>query len=143
MAIWVVTPSLAAINAFSAGTLAEHLGIEVTEIGDDFLSAKMPVDQRTMQPHGLLHGGASVALAETLGSIAATLCVNSAEKMCVGLEINANHVRAARAGYVFGTVRPIHIGGSTQIWQTQIYDEKERLICISRFTAAVLDRKER
>jgi 1,4-dihydroxy-2-naphthoyl-CoA hydrolase len=141
MAVWFSTPSLAAINAFSAGTLAEHLGIEITEIGDDFLTAKMPVDQRTMQPFGLLHGGASVALAETLGSIAATLCVNSAEKMCVGLEINANHVRAARAGYVFGTVRPIHIGGSTQIWQTQIYDEKERLVCISRFTAAVLDRK--
>lgn len=141
MSIWFAEPSLDAVNAFSKDTLAEHLGIEITAIGDDFITAKMPVDRRTVQPHGLLHGGASVVLAETLGSIAATLCVNPAEKICVGLEINANHVRAARAGYVFGTVRPIHIGGSTQIWQTQIYDETERLVCISRLTVAVLDRK--
>ena len=143
MAIWFAEPTVAAVNAFSKDTLAEHLGIEITTVGDDFITARMPVDQRTAQPYGLLHGGASVSLAETLGSIAATLCVNSAEKICVGLEINANHVRAARAGYVYGTVRPIHIGGSTHIWQTQIYDEKARLVCISRLTVAVLDRKEK
>lgn len=141
MSIWFAEPSLDALNAFSKDTLAEHLAIEFTAIGADFITAKMPVDQRTVQPFGLLHGGASVALAETLGSIAATLCVNSSEKMCVGLEINANHVRAARTGYVFGTVRPVHVGSLTHIWQTQIVDEKERLVCISRLTVAVLDRK--
>jgi uncharacterized protein (TIGR00369 family) len=101
----------------------------------------MPVDQRTVQPYGLLHGGASVALAETLGSIAALLCVNQAEKVCVGLEINANHVRSARSGYVTGTARPIHVGGTTQVWQTDIVDEQGRLVCVSRMTLAVLDRK--
>lgn len=101
----------------------------------------MPVDQRTVQPLGLLHGGASVALAETLGSIAALLCVNQAEKVCVGLEINANHVRSVRSGAVTGTVRPVHIGGTTQVWQTEIVDEQERLVCVSRMTLAVLDRK--
>ena len=101
----------------------------------------MPVDQRTVQPFGLLHGGASVALAETLGSIGATLCVNRKEKFCVGLEINANHVRSARAGYVWGTASPIHIGGTTQIWQTKIVDDQDRLVCISRLTLAVLNHK--
>lgn len=143
MSIWFAEPSVAAINTVAQNTHAAHLGIEITEVGDDFITAKMPVDHRTTQPHGLLHGGASVSLAETLGSIAATLCVNSAEKICVGIEINANHVRAARPGYVYGTVRPIHIGGSTHIWQTQIYDEQARLVCISRLTVAVLDRKEK
>lgn len=142
MSIWFAEPSLPALNALANGTLIEHLAIEITAIGDDFITGKMPVDRRTVQPYGLLHGGASVVLAETLGSIAAMLCVNSAEKVCVGLEINANHVRAARSGYVVGTVRPVHIGNSTQIWQTQIVDEKERLVCISRLTVAVLDRKE-
>lgn len=141
MSIWFIEPSLERVNTFGKGTLVEHLGIEVTAIGDDFLTARMPVDQRTVQPHGLLHGGASVALAETLGSIAAALCVNGAEKVCVGLEINANHVRSARSGYVIGTARPLHIGGTTQVWQTQIVDEQERLVCVSRMTLAVLDRK--
>lgn len=142
MSIWFAEPSLPALNKLAKGTLIEHLAIEITAIGDDFITGKMPVDQRTVQPYGLLHGGASVVLAETLGSMAAMLCVNSTEKVCVGLEINANHVRAARSGYVVGTVRPVHIGNSTQIWQTQIVDEKERLVCISRLTVAVLDRKE-
>lgn len=141
MSIWFIEPSLERVNAMSKGTLLEHLGIEITAIGEDFLIAKMPVDQRTLQPQGLLHGGASVALAETLGSIAAALCVNQAEKVCVGLEINANHVRSARSGYVTGTVRPLHVGGTTQVWQTQIVDEQERLVCVSRMTLAVLDRK--
>lgn len=141
MSIWFSEPSIERVNAIGKGTLVEHLGIEVTAIGDDFLKARMPVDQRTIQPQGLLHGGASVALAETLGSIAAALCVNGAEKVCVGLEINANHVRSARSGYVTGTVRPLHIGGTTQVWQTEIVDEQARLVCVSRMTLAVLDRK--
>ena len=141
MPIWFAEPSLPALNALAQGTLIEHLAIEITAIGDDFITARMPVDQRTVQPFGLLHGGASVVLAETLGSIAAMLCVNSTEKICVGLEVNANHVRAARSGYVVGTVRPVHVGNSTQIWQTHIVDENERLVCISRLTVAVLDRK--
>ena len=141
MSIWFSEPSIERINAMGKGTLVEHLGIEITIIGEDFLRATMPVDQRTVQPFGLLHGGASVALAETLGSIAALLCVNQAEKVCVGLEINANHVRSARSGYVTGTVRPLHIGGTTQVWQTDIVDEQARLVCVSRMTLAVLDRK--
>lgn len=141
MSIWFAEPSLPALNALAQGTLIEHLAIEITAIGDDFITGKMPVDRRTVQPYGLLHGGASVVLAETLGSIAAMLCVNSAEKICVGLEVNANHVRAARSGYVVGTVRPVHVGNSTQIWQTHIVDENERLVCISRLTVAVLDRQ--
>jgi 1,4-dihydroxy-2-naphthoyl-CoA hydrolase len=143
MSIWFAEPSLPALNALAKDTLIEHLAIEVTAVGDDFITGKMPVDRRTVQPYGLLHGGASVVLSETLGSMAAALCINSAKKLCIGLEINANHVRAARTGYVFGTVRPIHIGGSTHIWQTQIFDEKERLVCISRLTVAILDRKEK
>ncbi|MBX3012197.1 MAG: hotdog fold thioesterase [Caldilineaceae bacterium] len=141
MSLWFAEPTLDALNALAKETLIGHLAIEFTTIGADFLTAKMPVDRRTVQPFGLLHGGASVVLAETLGSVAAMLCVDSQVKLCVGLEINANHVRAARTGFVFGTVRPIHIGGSTQIWQTQIHDEQERLICVSRLTVAVLDRK--
>jgi 1,4-dihydroxy-2-naphthoyl-CoA hydrolase len=141
MSIWFSEPTIEQINAMSKGTLVEHLGIEITAVGEDFLRATMPVDQRTVQPYGLLHGGASVALAETLGSIAALLCVNQAEKVCVGLEINANHVRSARSGYVTGTARPIHVGGTTQVWQTDIVDEQGRLVCVSRMTLAVLDRK--
>jgi 1,4-dihydroxy-2-naphthoyl-CoA hydrolase len=141
MAIWFSETSVEALNALSKNTLAGQLGIEITALGDDFITARMPVDHRTVQPYGLLHGGASVALAETLGSIAAMLCIDREEKMCVGVEINANHVRGVRSGYVLGTVRPIHIGGSTQVWQTQIIDEQERLVCISRLTVAVLARK--
>lgn len=141
MSIWFTTPDVTNLDRHSPGTMVAHLGIEFTAVGDDFITARMPVDQRTIQPYGLLHGGASVALAETLGSIAAMHCVNAAEKICVGLEINANHVRSARSGYVYGTVRPIHIGGSTQLWQTEIRDEQDRLVCISRLTVAVLERK--
>lgn len=140
MAIWFAEPTLDGITDMGSDTLVDHLGIEYTEIGDDFIVAKMPVDQRTRQPFGLLHGGASVALAETLGSIAANLCVDPATKICVGLEINANHVRSVREGYVWGTVKPLHIGGRTQIWQTEIRDTQERLVCVSRLTVAVLDR---
>lgn len=130
------------INQMSRNTLVEHLDIEVIEIGEDYLRAKMPVDNRTRQPFGLLHGGASVALAETLGSVAATLTVDPAKQYCVGLEINANHVKSVREGYVYGETRPVHIGKRTQIWEIRIANEDEELVCISRITMAVIDKKK-
>lgn len=132
-------PELDTLNALSRGTAIEALGIVFTAAGDDWLQATMPVDQRTLQPYGLLHGGASVLLAETLGSSAGNLCV-PASQVCVGLEINANHVRAVRGGQVTGTARPIHVGGRTQVWEIRIHDERDRLCCISRLTLAVVAR---
>lgn len=128
---------LAALNALSRGTAIEALGIEFVDIGDDRLVATMPVDPRTVQPYGLLHGGASVLLAETLGSSAGNMCVAEGE-VCVGLEINANHVRAVREGRVTGTARPLHIGRSTQVWEIRIEDARGRLACVSRLTLAVV-----
>lgn len=130
----------AAMNAGSADTLVQHLGIEVLEVGEDFIRGRMPVDHRTHQPFGLLHGGASVALAETLGSMAASLCVDPATQMAVGLEINANHLRAVTAGWVIGTARPIHVGRSTQVWDIRIENETGQPVCISRLTMAVVPR---
>lgn len=129
------------LNAWSRDTLSGHLGIEFTEIGDNYLVAKMPVDNRTKQPLGLLHGGASVALAETMGSVAATLCVDDS-KFCVGLEINANHIKSAREGFVIGTTKPVHIGKQTHVWEIRITTESGALVCISRITMAVLDKKQ-
>lgn len=129
------------LNKLSANTMVEHLGIEYTDIGENYISAKMPVDRRTHQPLGLLHGGASVTLAETLGSVAATFCVDIKSQYCVGLEINANHIKSATSGYVFGTTTPIHIGKRTHIWEIRITNEKKELVCISRITIAVIDRK--
>jgi 1,4-dihydroxy-2-naphthoyl-CoA hydrolase len=140
MSIWNIEATPDALNAISANTMVEHLGIEFVEIGEDYLAARMPVDHRTVQPAGLLHGGASVALAETLGSVAATLCINPAETTCVGLEINANHIRSVRGGYVTGVARPLHLGNSTQVWDIRIHDEQERLACVCRLTMAVLKR---
>lgn len=140
MAIWHVTATLDDLNAYSPGTLVEHLGIEFIAMGDDYLKARMPVDHRTRQPMGILHGGASVALAETLGSVGAYLCEDPDRKHCVGLEINANHVRSVRSGFVYGVARPIHMGGSTQLWEIVITDEADRLVCVSRLTLAVLNR---
>ena len=141
MAIWVTAATVEGLNARSTDTIVDHIGIEYTEIGDDYISARMPVDSRTVQPARILHGGASVVLAETLGSVAAYLCIDPTRKMAVGIEINANHVRSVRDGYVTGTVKPLHIGHSTQIWQIHIRDDQERLVCISRSTMAVLDAK--
>jgi 1,4-dihydroxy-2-naphthoyl-CoA hydrolase len=124
------------------GNMAGFMGIEFMEVGDDYLVAKMPVDERTMQPYGLLHGGASCVLAETLGSIGSSLIINPEKSICVGLEINANHVRSARTGFVTGTVRPLHIGGSTHVWDIRITDEKNQLICVSRLTVAVLPKRK-
>jgi uncharacterized protein (TIGR00369 family) len=131
--------SIEALNAASAGTAMEVLGIRLTELGADYLRGTMPVDARTHQPYGLLHGGASVLLAETLGSSAGALCVPEG-KGVVGIEINANHVRGVREGVVTGTARPIHVGGSTQVWEIRIEDEQGRLVCISRLTLAVITR---
>ena len=122
-------------------TMGEHLGMVFTEVGPDYLKATMPVDHRTKQPYGLLHGGASVALAETLGSVGAALVVDPAKFICVGQEINANHLRSVRSGLVTGIAKPIHIGASSQVWETRIYDEREKLVCISRLTVAVLKNK--
>lgn len=121
------------------GTLLEHLGIELLETGDDYLKARMPVDARTRQPAGVLHGGASVVLAETLASWAATFCVDTAKSHCVGLEINANHLRPVADGFVYGTARPLHLGRKTQLWDVRIATEDGKLVCVSRVTMAVLD----
>lgn len=133
------TPDI--LNDFSRNTLAEHIGIEFTAIGEDFIEARMPVDPRTHQPMGLLHGGASVVLAETLGSVGATLCVDQTRQFCVGLEINANHLKGVRNGFVTGVARPVHIGGKTHVWEIRISNEQKELICVSRITMAVLDKK--
>jgi 1,4-dihydroxy-2-naphthoyl-CoA hydrolase len=120
--------------------LPNHLGIEFTEIGADYLRARMPVDARTHQPYGILHGGASVALAETVGSMAAAFVVDRTVQRVVGQEINANHIRAVSEGYVIGTARPVHLGRRSHVWEIRITDEQERLVCISRLTMFVLDR---
>ena len=130
------------LNDFSKGTLGEHLGMRFTAVGEDFLEATMPVESRTHQPMGLLHGGASVALAETLGSGAATLCVDAEKQFCVGLEINANHLKGVRSGLVKGTTRPIHIGKKTQVWEIKIVNEQNEMVCVSRITIAVLDKQK-
>jgi 1,4-dihydroxy-2-naphthoyl-CoA hydrolase len=129
------------LNGLGKDTLAETIGIEFTAIGADYMEAKMPVDKRTHQPLGLLHGGASVALAETLGSVAATCCVDTTKQFCVGLDINANHVRGVTSGFVKGITKPVHIGKKTQVWEIRITNDMEELVCISRITMAVLDKK--
>lgn len=131
--------SLDALNALSKDTAMEPLGIVFTEMGHDFVRATMPVDARTKQPYGLLHGGASVLLAETLGSTAGGLCAPDGYGV-VGIEINANHLRGVRSGTVTGTARPLHVGGRTQVWDIRIEDEAARLVCTSRLTLAVVAR---
>jgi 1,4-dihydroxy-2-naphthoyl-CoA hydrolase len=139
MSIWRSLMTLEQLNSHQ-GTLNSTLGIHFIEIGDDFVRATMPVDARTVQPYGLLHGGASVALAETLGSMGATMCVDISEYQVVGQEINANHVRAARSGLVTGTARPLHLGGRTHVWGIEIVNDAEKLVCVSRITVAVIKR---
>ena len=141
MGIFQQNATIETLNKWSDNTLAGLLGIEITEIGEDFIAARMPVDERTRQPLGLLHGGASVALAETLGSIAATLCLDDS-RFCVGLEINANHIRSIRSGSVTGRTHPIHIGKQTHVWEIRITNESNELVCISRITMAVLEKKK-
>lgn len=140
MSIWKSPKTLDQLKKGSKDTLMEHLGIEYLEIGDDYLKARMPVDSRTRQTAGILHGGASAALAETLGSIASGMCVDREKKSIVGLEINANHIRPVTAGWVTGITKPIHVGNTTQIWEIRIYNEEDKLVCISRLTVANIDK---
>jgi 1,4-dihydroxy-2-naphthoyl-CoA hydrolase len=141
MAIWFKKDlCLDDLQPLGKGTMGEHIGIEWFEVGENFLKARMPVDHRTIQPYGLLHGGASVALAETVGSVASAMVVDHSKYYCVGLDINANHVRSARQGFVTGVATPIHIGASTHVWEIRVLDENDKLVCISRLTVAVLKR---
>ena len=140
--IWKTAPTLEVMNDIGRGSMSDHVGIEFVESGDDFLTAKMPVDQRTVQPFRILHGGASVVLAETLGSIASVLCLSDMSKQqAVGVEINANHLSSAREGaWVYGTVRPIRVGRTIHVWNIEIKDESGKLVCVSRLTVAVVER---
>lgn len=138
MPIWFHPYTIEDIRRFRERNMIHHIGIEFSELGDDYLQGTMPVDERTTQTMGILHGGASVVLAETLGSIGANLVVDPAKYACVGLDINANHIRSVRQGLVIGTTRPIHIGSTTQVWGIEIKDEAGRMVCISRLTMAVL-----
>jgi len=138
MSIWFVRPDVDALNRLHRHTAVEQLGIAITEVGNDFLRGTMPVDTRTVQPFGLLHGGASVLLAETLGSAASMSCVDLGTSYCVGLDINANHVRGVKSGLVTGTARPLHLGRASHVWEIHIADEVERLVCVARLTMLVV-----
>jgi 1,4-dihydroxy-2-naphthoyl-CoA hydrolase len=142
MTIWFdKNASLDNIKTLGNRTMTEHLGLEFIEIGKDFLKAKLPVDHRTIQAYGLLHGGASCVLAETLGSVASFLVIDSSQYLCVGIEINANHIRSAKEGFVYGVCSPLHLGSSTHVWDIRITNEEEKLVCISRLTVAIMKKK--
>jgi 1,4-dihydroxy-2-naphthoyl-CoA hydrolase len=140
--IWKNIPNLKAINELNKNTLGETLGIEFTDFGDDFLTATMPVDERTKQPFGLLHGGANVVLAETLGSVASLLVVNQELFIGVGVEINANHLKAVFNGKVTGICKPLHIEGKNHVWEIKIYNDAKELSCISRFTCTIIPKNK-
>jgi 1,4-dihydroxy-2-naphthoyl-CoA hydrolase len=141
-AIWFsLDISLDQLNENAQNTMGPYLGMEFTEIGPDYLRAMMPVDHRTVQPYGLLHGGASAALAETVGSVASALIIDPATQICVGLEINANHLRGVREGYVHAIAKPLHIGGTTHVWDIRITDDAHKLVCVSRLTVAILAKR--
>lgn len=131
--------TLETLNALNDTCMVGHVGIEFTEIGEDYLRARMPVDRRTTQPFGILHGGASATLAETLGSVASTAIIDLERQRAVGLEINANHIRPVSEGYVYGTARPLHVGRRTHVWDIRIEDEAGRLVCVSRLTMMIVD----
>ena len=137
MAIWKQPISVEVLAAMHKGTAPEHLGMEFLEVGDDFIRGRVPVDARTRQPYGLLHGGVSVVLAETLGSCGAVYACKPGTR-CVGLDINANHIRGAMAGWVTGITKPVHVGRSTQVWAIELFDDAGSLTCVSRITMAVL-----
>lgn len=143
MAIWYNKDlSIEHFGQLAKDTMGDFIGIRWTELGDNFLKAKMPVDQRTKQPYGLLHGGASCVLAETIGSVASAMVVDHNRFQCVGLEINANHIRSATSGFVTGVATPLHLGTSTHVWDIKIYDEIDKLICVSRLTVAIIQRRD-
>src|SRR6476620_8028011 len=133
--------TLAQLNNFGKGNMGEFLEIRFTEITENSITATMPVDHRTKQPYGLLHGGASCVLAETLGSVASALVIDQSKAYCVGIEINANHIRSAKSGFVTGIASPLHLGATTHVWDIKMYDEREKMICVSRLTVAVLKRQ--
>ena len=141
MGIWTRKFDLKAAKERSENTMIEYLGIEFIEIGDDYVTARMPVDHRTHQLLGIMHGGASCVLAETVGSIAGNFCLDASKQYCVGLSINTSHIRSIRSGFVIGTAKPFHLGRSTQVWGIDIVNEKQQLISVNRLTLAVLDRK--
>jgi 1,4-dihydroxy-2-naphthoyl-CoA hydrolase len=143
MSIWFNKDlAIEQFGELSKGTMDKFLGIEWTGLGENFVKAKMPVDHRTIQPYGMLHGGASCVLAETIGNFASAMVIDHAEFYCVGLEINANHVRPATRGYVTAVATPLHVGATTHVWDIKIFDEEEKLICVSRLTVAILKRKK-
>ena len=133
--------SIEDLNQMSEGTMVEHLGIKFTHIDTEEIRATMPVDKRTIQPYGILHGGASVALAETLGSVAAHSCIDATKYQSVGLEINANHIRSVKSGNVTGIARPVHMGRSTHVWAIDISNEEGKLVCTSRLTMAIIEKR--
>ena len=143
MSIWIRQFSVEELRNFQHETMGQHLGIEVTDMGPDWLEARMPVDARTVQPDRILHGGASVALAETLGSVGGTMCVDRERFQVVGQEINANHLRPVMSGHVTGRASPIHLGRRSQVWNIEIRDDRGRLVCVSRLTIAVIERQPR
>lgn len=138
--IWSVPISVEDVNERARESLSDHLGIEFTEAGDDFLAAKMPIDRRTIQPMGIMHGGASCVLAETVGSAAANYCIDPTYKVCVGLDININHIRSVRSGFVTGIAKPLHLGKTTQVWEIKIYNELKQLVSAARLTMAVTEK---
>ncbi|MBV8222994.1 MAG: hotdog fold thioesterase [Candidatus Eremiobacteraeota bacterium] len=141
MGIWRVTASAAELTERGSASMPGFLGMRFLEVGADFLRASMPVDERTRQPFGLLHGGASVALAETIGSVGSTLCVDTERFMCVGQEINANHLRGMCSGTVTATARPFHLGARSHVWHIELRDESRQLVCVSRLTMAIVERR--
>ena len=142
MSIWFKEPDLEEINSWSKGTLLEHIGIEVTEVGDDYLEGTMPADHRTFQPYGLVHGGANIVLAETLGSIGGMLTIDPDKYICVGQEVNGNHLRGVRSGVVRGRAEQVHAGSKSQVWEIKLYDSNNKLSCISRLTLAVVKKRQ-
>lgn len=136
--IWSREYSIAELNGRPKGHIGEYIGIEFTEIGADFISARMPVNEKTRQPHGILHGGASVVLAESLGSVASNMIIDSDKYVGVGLEVNANHLRPVKTGFVTGICKPIHIGGKTHVWDIRLFDDRGKMSCISRLTVAII-----
>jgi len=142
MSIWFKKNlSIEDLKPLGPNTMAEYLGIEWVEVGEDFIKARMPVDHRTIQPYGLLHGGASCVLAETLGSVGSAMVIDHSQFYCVGIEINANHIRGVKEGWVIGVTTPLHLGSSTHVWDIKLYDERQKMVCVSRLTVAILKRQ--
>jgi len=143
MAIWFKQSlGINDIQPLSKDSMADYIGIEFTEIGENYIKAKMPVDNRTRQPYGILHGGASVALAETVGSVGSAFVIDQSRFYCGGIEVNANHIRAVKEGFVYATAVPFHLGGTTHVWDIKIYNDENKLVCVSRLTVAILIKKE-